>query len=280
MEVQYHNITLRGEVVRLDKPVIMGILNVTPDSFYEKSRTIAEKEVYNRIRQMIEDGAHWIDIGGYSSRPEAEDISENTEIERLKVALDIFKSDFSNIPVSIDTFRSNVVKWAVTNYSIDIVNDISGGNLDSQMMHTVAEAGKIYIGMHMRGNPQNMQQQTNYDNLLREVKLYFAELEEKATRIGINDLIIDPGFGFSKTLEQNFTLLKNLNELTILNRPILTGLSRKSMIYKHLNINPEESLTGTITLNTIALTKGAQILRVHDVKEAVQTAELFTKTIA
>lgn len=274
-----HTINLRGDIKTIDKPLVMGILNVTPDSFYANSRITDIKNIREKIIGMVNDGVDWIDIGGYSSRPGAVDISVQTEIERIKPAIDIICSEFEDIPISIDTFRSDVAQWAINNYNIDIVNDISAGQIDSRILNVVAESGKIYIGMHMIGNPQNMQTKTNYGNLLKEIKLYFAKLEEKVTKLGIKDFIIDPGFGFSKTLDSNYELLNRLHELSILGRPVIAGLSRKSMIYKQLNINPESSLTGTIALNTIALMKGASIIRVHDVKQAVQTIELFTKTI-
>jgi dihydropteroate synthase len=278
MSIHKHKIALRGEIKTIDKPIVMGILNATPDSFYENSRTINEEDIYKKVREITEEGADWIDVGGYSSRPGADNISEQAEINRIKIALNIIKTDFPAIPVSVDTFRSSVAEWAIEHYNIDIINDISGGKIDSKILNVAAEANKVYIGMHLKGNPQTMQTKTNYNNLIKEIKLYFAELLNKANKLGIADLIIDPGFGFAKTLDQNYDLLNTLNEFDIFKKPILVGLSRKSMIYKYLKINAEESLTGTIALNTIALQKEASILRVHDVKEAVQTAKLYTKT--
>jgi dihydropteroate synthase len=272
-----HRINLRGELVELKQPIIMGIINTTPDSFYSKSRSVEIKDIHFRLTEMKNEGVDWLDIGGYSSRPGAEDISAQVEIERLKPALEIISSDFAEIPVSIDTFRSEVAEWAITNFNIDFINDISGGHLDNRILDVVSQANKIYIGMHMRGTPQIMQTFTNYDNLVSEIKRYFAEMENRVAQKGISDLIIDPGFGFSKTMEQNYMLLHRLHELSIFNRPLLVGLSRKSMIYKYLNIKPEEALNGTIALQTTALWQGAVILRVHDVKEAVQTKILVSK---
>lgn len=277
MTSDFHRINIRGELVDIMQPLVMGIINTTPDSFYSKSRSTEVKDIYLKLKEMVEEGVDWLDIGGYSSRPGAENISVKAEIERLKPALEIISTDFGHIPLSIDTFRSEVAEWAITNYNIDIINDISGGHLDNRLIDVVSQANKVYIGMHMRGTPQNMQTFTHYDNLVSEIKRYFAEMEKRVLRKGISDFIIDPGFGFSKTLEQNYLLLHRLHEFSIFNRPVLVGLSRKSMIYKHLNTNAEESLTGTIALQTAALLKGATILRVHDVKEAVQTIKLVSK---
>jgi dihydropteroate synthase len=279
MRVQTYKLNIRGEITTITRPLVMGILNVTPDSFYAESRSTNEINIRETVIKMVSEGVDCIDIGGYSSRPGADHIPENNEIERIKPALEILNSEFPQIITSIDTFRANVAEWALKNYEVDIINDISAGQLEPKIHNVVAEAGKIYIGMHMIGNPQNMQANASYKDLLKEIKLYFAKLEEKVTRLGINDLIIDPGFGFSKTLDQNYELLNHLDELSIINRPILVGLSRKSMIYNQLNIKPEESLCGTIALNTIALLKGASIIRVHDVKQAVEAVKLIEKTI-
>ncbi|ALO13710.1 Dihydropteroate synthase [Salinivirga cyanobacteriivorans] len=274
---QTHSIKIHQQLVNLDRPYIMAVLNVTPDSFYEGSR-VTPAGIEQRVAQIISEGADWIDVGGYSSRPGADDISPKTEKERLMPALDMLASEYPQYPVSVDTFRADVANWAIENYNVAIINDISGGHLDPEILEVAGQHGVPYIGMHMRGTPQNMQQQTHYDDILRELTLYFAQMSERASSAGISDLIIDPGFGFAKTIDDNYLLLQRLRELLVLKKPILVGMSRKSMIYKPLNIRPEDSLHGTIALHTIALQNGASIIRVHDVSPAYQMAAVVNKT--
>jgi len=272
-------INIRGTLRRFDKPKIMAVLNTTPDSFYAQSRRENEQAIATAITQFIEQGADIIDVGGYSSRPGAEHISIEQEKERLKPALEYLAINFPNFPVSIDTFRAEVAYWAIKDYSVGIINDISGGQLDSDIIPVAAQLQCPFIGMHMRGTPQTMQENTKYNDIVREIIMYFAQMIEKCKLAGINDIIVDPGFGFSKTIEQNYEILNNLQDFLVLDRPILAGMSRKSMIYKLLDIKPSESLPGTISLHTIALLKGASIIRVHDVKEAVQMLYVTQKVL-
>ncbi|MFO7865115.1 MAG: dihydropteroate synthase [Salinivirgaceae bacterium] len=272
-------INIKGELHTLNKAMVMGILNATPDSFYAGSRATNSSEIVLKADQIIAEGAQIIDIGGYSSRPGAEHISIETEKERLKPVLEYLATHYPDFPVSVDTFRAEVAHWAFENFRIAMINDISGGQLDAEIMDVAAQASIPYIAMHMRGTPQTMQQNTQYDNLIRELIIYFSGIIERASQVGINDIIIDPGFGFSKTPEQNDYLLHNMDELQLFEKPILAGISRKSMIYKRLGINPQDSLPGTIALHTIALSKGANIIRAHDVKEAVQMVEVVSNIL-
>jgi len=272
-------INLKGNLHAFDNPLLMGILNSTPDSFYSDSRVSDLSTIKNKISHMFDDGADIIDIGGMSSRPGAEIIDEQEELKRLKPVLEIISKDFSDKYFSIDTLRSSVAKIAVEDYGVAIINDISGGEYDKNMFQTVAECQVPYIIMHMKGTPENMQQQTSYKSLTGDIITYFSEKVQKLHSLGVNDIIIDPGFGFSKTIDQNYELLNKLKELKIFNLPILAGLSRKSMIWRHLNSSADKALNGTTVLNTFALQNGANILRVHDVKEAKETIELFLKTV-
>jgi dihydropteroate synthase len=251
-------------------------LNITPNSFFDGGKYKTDNEILKRVEKMLTDGATFIDIGAYSSKPSAELVSEAEELNRILPIVQLIVSHFSEAILSIDTFRSEIAKICIDN-GASIINDISSGNLDDKMLETIAELKVPYIMMHMRGTPQNMQSMTVYDNLLKDILFYFSENIAKARAYGINDLIIDPGFGFAKTLEQNFEVLQKLELFEILELPLLAGFSRKSMIYKTLNSTAEEALNGTTALNTIALTKGAKILRVHDVKEAVECVTLFGK---
>lgn len=275
-----HIITLKGKPVEISEPWVMGIINITPDSFYDKSRYNYEADIVKRIHQIIEEGAKIIDIGGYSSRPGAEDVSAVEEYRRLSFGLSLIKREAPDAIVSVDTFRADVARRCVNEWGADIINDISGGNLDPAMFSTVGELGTPYILMHMRGTPENMSTLTHYDcvtcDVVKELSMKITELEQ----CGVNDIIIDPGFGFSKTIQQNYELMNNLDEFHNLKKPILVGISRKSMIYKPLNGTPETSLNGTTALNTIALMQGAHILRVHDVKEAVEAIKItqYTRT--
>ncbi|QMU29850.1 dihydropteroate synthase [Adhaeribacter radiodurans] len=267
-----------GKILSLASPIVMGILNVTPDSFYEGSRHTTTDEVVAQAEKMLAEGADILDIGGYSSRPGATDISVDEEKARVIPAIEAIRRAFPGTFISIDTFRSEIAQAAVQ-AGASIINDISGGSLDDKMFATAATLKVPYILMHMRGTPQTMKQLTSYDNLIVELVTYFEHKVAQLRAAGVVDIIIDPGFGFAKTVEQNFTLLRNLNEFSLFELPILVGLSRKSMTYKTLGIEASEALPGTIALNTVALLQGASILRVHDVKEAVQTIKLVSRLI-
>lgn len=269
-----HTLNLRGKLYSLREPKIMGILNVTPDSFYAESRTPDEERIAARVQQLMDDGADMIDIGGYSSRPGADDVSPEEEMNRLRRGLRVVRKLYPDVPVSVDTFRADVARMCVEEEGADIINDISGGMMDRQMFRTVARLGVPYILMHMQGTPDTMQQAPHYDNLRREVMLYFAERIDRLCQMGAKDIIVDPGFGFGKTLEHNYELFHHLDDFNLFNLPLLVGISRKSMIYKLLGGTPQTSLNGTTVLNTIALMKGAHILRVHDVKEAVEAKRI------
>ena len=266
----------KEKLLDLSSPVIMGILNVTPDSFYDGGFYDNEKKVLSQVKKMIDQGARIIDVGGYSSRPGADDITANLELERVLPIVKLIKENFPEVLISIDTFRSEVAKQCVKN-GADIVNDISGGSLDPKMFEIVADLGVPYIMMHMRGNPSNMMNKTDYENVINEIEEYFKQKIELAESFGINDIIIDPGFGFSKTTKQNFDILNNLNFLNKLDRPLLIGVSRKSMIYKTLGISPIDSLNGSTVLHTISLLNGAKIIRTHDVKEARECIRLVNE---
>ena len=269
-------IKLKERLLDLSSPMIMGILNVTPDSFYDGGFYDNQKKVIDQVEKMINDGASIIDIGGYSSRPGADNISPEVELARVLPIVKLIKERFSKILISIDTFRSEVAKQCVEN-GADIINDISGGSLDSKMFETVAKLNVPYIIMHMRGNPSNMMDKTDYENIIEEMENYFSKKIELAKSFGVNDIIIDPGFGFAKTTNQNFDILKNLTYLKKLDKPLLVGVSRKSMIYKTLNLSPIDSLNGSTVLHTISLMKGANIIRVHDVKEANECIRLVNE---
>jgi dihydropteroate synthase len=270
------NITLNigGRLIELNRPALMGILNVTPDSFFDGGRYANEQTILERAEKLLKEGATFLDVGGYSSRPGAKDISIAEEIERVIPAIKNLVRHFPNAIISIDTFRSEVADRAV-NEGAKIINDISGGALDDQMIKTAARLNVPYIFMHMKGSPQTMNQLSHYDNLMKEIITYFHQRLSIMKAQGIKDIIIDPGFGFAKTREHNFELLNQLDSLKIFGRPILAGLSRKSMVWKTLGIEPEDALNGTTMLNTIALTKGANILRVHDVREAMEVIKLW-----
>ncbi len=263
-------INCNGKLINFSKPLIMGIMNITPDSFFEGSRYNSEREIIDRVQQIINEGGDIVDIGAYSSRPGAKNISETEELDRLTFALNIINKNFDNLIISVDTFRSNIARIVVENYNVAIINDISAGELDGQMFEVISKLNIPYIMMHMQGNPQNMQNNPIYGDIIQEITLFFTKRIKKLQLLGVKDIIIDPGFGFGKTLEQNYEILKHLKNFKILELPILVGLSRKSMIYNLLDISPENSLNGTTAANTIALQNGANILRVHDVKEAVQ----------
>jgi dihydropteroate synthase len=254
----------------------MGILNVTPNSFYDGSKHSDEKSVLVQVEKMLKEGATFIDIGAYSSKPSAEFVSEVDEIERLVPAIQSVLKHFPDTLISVDTFRVKVAKEAIENGAC-IINDISAGSLDAAMMETVAGHQVPYIMMHMKGNPQTMQSLASYENITKEILFYFSEKVAQARSLGINDLLIDPGFGFAKTKDQNFEVMNNLELFQMLELPILVGVSRKSMIYKTLETSADFALNGTTVMNTIALQKGANILRVHDVKEAMETIKLVSQ---
>uniref|UniRef100_UPI00402690CC dihydropteroate synthase n=1 Tax=Alloprevotella sp. TaxID=1872471 RepID=UPI00402690CC len=272
-----HTLNLRGKLYSLCEPKIMGILNVTPDSIYAESRTSDEEHIAARVQQLMDDGADMIDIGGYSSRPGADDVSPEEEMNRLRRGLRVVRRLYPEVLISVDTFRADVARMCVEEEGADIINDISGGMMDRQMFRTVARLGVPYILMHMQGTPATMQQAPHYDNLRREVMLYFAERIDRLCQMGAKDIIVDPGFGFGKTLEHNYELFHHLDDFNLFNLPLLVGISRKTMIYKLLGGTPQTSLNGTTVLNTIALMKGVHILRVHDVKEAVEAKRIVMK---
>lgn len=270
-------LNIKGKLVSLTTPLVMGILNVTPDSFYAGSRKQTESAITERIETILAEGGDLIDIGGYSSRPDAAEVTPAEEMERLALALKIVNRHYPETVVSVDTFRAEIARTCVETYGAALINDISAGELDEAMFPTVAELKVPYCLMHMRGTPQTMQQQTRYEDLTGEIIAYFARKVERLRLIGVNDLILDPGFGFSKTTGQNYELMSRLGDLSIFGLPLLVGVSRKSMIYKFLGGTPEESLNGTTVLHAFALLNGADILRVHDVKAAVEAVKIISK---
>lgn len=269
-------INCKGNLIDLTSPKVMGILNITPNSFYDGGKHADEKSILLQVEKMLIDGATFIDIGAYSSKPNAEFVSEDEEISRMLPTIESVLKKFPQTLISVDTFRAKVAQKAIENGAC-IINDISAGDLDENMMTTVANLQVPYIMMHMKGNPQTMQSLAKYENVTKEVLFYFSEKVAQARSLGINDLIIDPGFGFAKTIQHNFELLSNLELFQMLDLPVLVGVSRKSMIYKTLETSTEFALNGTTVLNTIALQKGAKILRVHDVKEALECIKLVSK---
>lgn len=267
-------INIKGQLLSLDEPQVMGILNVTPDSFYAGSRKQTEAAIIDRIETILREGASIIDVGGYSSRPDAAEVSETEEMQRLEMALQPLLQHYPDVVVSADTFRSSVARQCVEKYGVSMINDISGGELDERMFDTVAQLRVPYIMMHMRGTPQTMQQQTGYEDVTADLLKYFSQKLERLFRLGVNDIILDPGFGFSKTLTQNYELMRHLGDFRIFGLPLLVGVSRKSMVYKLLETTPEESLNGTTVLHTYALLQGADILRVHDVRAAKEAIRI------
>lgn len=269
-------INIQGNLWDLDKsPLIMGILNITPDSFYSNSRKIEIKEALSRVDEILDQGGNIIDIGAQSTRPSAKLLTDDEELERLTPILDAIQKHYPSAILSLDTFYSKVAKVCVDKYNVAIINDISGGEIDKNMFEVVAALGVPYVLMHMRGTPQVMQQLNIYKNLIQDISFYFSEKIAKLRLLGVNDIILDPGFGFAKDTEQNFELMSYLSFFKNFNVPLLVGISRKSMICKALNISPQEALNGTSVLNTYALLNGADILRVHDVKEAIETKKLI-----
>ena len=268
------SINCKGNLIDLSTPKVMGILNLTPDSFYEGSRFSKDDAVLAQTEKMLAEGADFIDVGAYSSRPGADHISVNEELSRLLPVVEVLIKNFPDLLISVDTFRSEVAKQAVQ-AGAAIVNDISAGHLDENMLTTIAALQVPYIMMHMKGTPQTMKNLAQYDDLVKEVIYYLSERIAAARALGINDLIVDPGFGFAKTIAHNFELLNKSEQLQMLDVPVLIGVSRKSMIYKTLDVSAAEALNGTTVLNVVALQKGASILRVHDVKPAVEAVKLL-----
>ena len=272
------SLNLKGELIEVTRPQVMGILNVTPDSFYSDSRSFDAEAISRRIDEMVSEGVDIIDLGAYSSRPGADEVTPQQEMQRLEMGMEILCKKAVSVPISIDTFRAEVAEFAIKTLGADIINDISAALLDEDMISTVAKLKVPYIAMHMRGNPSTMSQLTHYDNVTAEVMRELSERINRLTLAGVNDIIIDPGFGFAKTTEQNFELLRNIELLHELGYPLLVGVSRKSMIYKSLNITASEALNGTTVINTLVLQAGAAILRVHDVKAAHEAIKLIQLT--
>ena len=269
-------INIKGKLCDLSHPVVMGILNITPDSFFDGGKYFSESDkIKARIDQILTEGGKIIDIGAYSSRSGADDVSEDEEYRRLARAFDVIAANYSDLTISVDTFRSGIARKAVLEFGADIINDISAGEIDKNMFTTVAELNVPYILMHMQGRPADMQDSPTYADVVEDIVLYLSRKVMELRQLGVKDIIIDPGFGFGKTLEQNYALLNRLEAFDVFELPLLVGISRKSMIYKLLNKTPQESLNGATVLNTLALTKGASVLRVHDVKEAVECVTIF-----
>ncbi|MDD2511995.1 MAG: dihydropteroate synthase [Proteiniphilum sp.] len=270
-------INIQGQLLDLSTPRVMGILNVTPDSFYSDSRKQSEEEIVQRCRQILEEGGTMIDVGAQSTAPGSSFLIAREEADRLMPALKMIRREFPEAILSVDTFHADVAKQAVEEYGANIINDISGGQIDERMFAVMGELNVPYVLMHMRGTPQTMQQNTTYDHFIQDLLYYFSERKARLNSLGVNDVIIDPGFGFSKTMLQNYELMAYLKYFHIFEEPILVGISRKSMIYRLLGTTPEESLNGSTILNTVALLSGASILRVHDVKAAVECIQITDK---
>ena len=269
-------INCKGQLIDLSTPKIMGILNVTPNSFFDGGKYKNQQEILSQVELMLAEGATFIDIGAYSSKPNADFVSVKEEIARIIPVVDLILKHFPKALLSIDTFRSEVAQLTIENGAA-LINDIAAGSLDEQMMAVVAKHNVPYIMMHMRGTPQTMQTMTDYQDIVKEMLFYFSQKVHQARSLGINDLILDPGFGFAKTTDQNYEVLQKMELFQMLELPLLAGVSRKSMVYKPLHSNASEALNGTTVLNTVALTKGAKILRVHDVKEAMECITLYNK---
>lgn len=272
-------LNFRGQLMDLSVPKVMGVLNVTPDSFYDGGKYTVNDRIRQRVDQLVEEGTDFIDVGGYSSRPGAENISPDEEKNRLNQALAVIRKYHPQALVSVDTFRSDMARWAVEHFGVDLINDISAGHMDENMYETMADLKVPYILMHMQGTPQTMQQHIEYDHFLKDIIRYFAKVVFQLKKLGVKDMIIDPGFGFGKTLDHNYRLMSCLDDFKIFELPVMVGVSRKSMIYKYLGGGSEDALNGSTTLQTLALTKGANMLRVHDVKEAKEIVKLYMKCI-
>lgn len=266
---------LKGKLYDLRTPVVMGVVNITPDSFFAFSRYKSDRTLLQQVETFLAEGATIIDVGGYSTRPQAAPVSVDEEIKRISEALEIICKRFPETVLSVDTFRSPVARMAVQEYGVAMINDIGGGTLDQLMFETIADLQVAYVLMHTRGNPQHMQEQTQYEDVVADVLQFLAKRVAQLRLLGVHDVVIDPGFGFAKTLEQNYEMMSKLPVFRQIQAPLLVGISRKSMIYKLLEITPEEALNGTTALNMLALMGGASILRVHDVKEAVEAIRIF-----
>jgi len=269
-------INCKGKLIDLNRPKIMGILNVTPDSFYDGGQYTSEKDILLKVEKMLKDGATFIDVGAYSSRPNAKDVSTEQELYRSLKAINLIIKKFPEALISVDTFRSKVAQEAI-DAGACMINDISGGSLDDNMFQTVAKLQVPYILMHMQGTPQDMQSNPHYDDIIFEIRAYFSEKINQLQKLGVNDIILDVGFGFGKTIEHNYELLKNLDLFKIFDLPLLAGLSRKSMLYKVLDTDAKKALNATSVANTIALQNGASIIRVHDVKEAFEAIQIVNQ---
>ena len=273
------SLNLDGRIMDLSTPRIMGIINVTPDSFYSGSRLPDSAAALECAREMIDDGAHILDVGAVSSRPGAEEVSEQEELDRLSPVLEALRNEFPDFPLSVDTWRSGVSRKVRERFGIQMINDITAGQLDPDMFDTVAELGLPYVMMHMQGTPANMQEAPEYTNVVDDLLQFFSERVYKLRKRGVNDIVIDPGFGFGKTLDQNYLLVHDLSAFQMFELPIMAGLSRKSMIYKTLDSDPDQALTGTTAAHMAVLIQGANLLRVHDVKAAAETVKIFQQIV-
>lgn len=269
-----YSLNAGGKLIELERPIVMGILNATPDSFYSASRVESERDIAQRALQIVSEGGDIIDVGAYSTRPGADEVSQEEEMNRLRLALGVITKVAPEAFISIDTFRADVARMCVEECGAHIINDISGGTMDRRMFRTVAHLGVPYILTHIQGTPQTMQQHCQYEDLIADVMLYFSQRVNDLRALGAKDIILDPGFGFGKNLEQNYALMHHLDDFSEFGLPLLVGVSRKSMIHQLLGVTPAESLTGTIALQTVALTKGANIIRAHDVREAVESISI------
>lgn len=267
------SLNCNGRLLFLDQPIVMGILNLTPDSFFDGGSYQNEKQLLAKAEQFLSEGATILDLGAYSSKPNANHINEVEELDRLLPAINSIVRQFPKVILSVDTFRSNVAKQAVK-HGAAIINDISSGDIDPEMFETIAQLNVPYIMMHMQGTPQNMQSKPNYRNITAEISKYFSAKINKLNKLGVNDIVLDPGFGFGKTTNHNYELFSKMDQLTLFEKPLLIGISRKSMIYKLLETDPENALNGTSALHSVALLKGADILRVHDVKKAIEVVKI------
>lgn len=272
-----NSIEVGNEIIDFTLPVVMGVVNVTPDSFYDGGKLEDEKSLLAAVEKMVNEGAAVLDVGAVSTRPGAKLVSTKTELERLLPAVQAIKNSFFKMPISVDTFRSWVAVRVIDEIGPIIINDISGGSLDSKMFETVAKLGVPYVLSHMQGTPQDMQDNPEYQNIIKEISTYFGDKVKRLTKLGVNDIILDPGFGFGKNIEHNYELLNRLDSFKVFQLPVMVGLSRKSMVWKTLETTPEMALNGTTVVNTMALLGGADILRVHDVKEAVEATKIFTE---
>lgn len=270
-------INIKGELRDFTVPWVMGIINVAPDSFYKASRALSPSALIQKVDKMLRAGADIIDVGAYSSRPGADEVSAEEEMDRLRMSLGVIRKEFPDRMISLDTFRSDIARAGIEEFGVDIINDISGGMLDRDMFSLIAEKNVPYILMHMQGTPANMQNKPSYNDVVSDILFWFSEKIGELVSLGVRDIIIDPGFGFGKSLDHNYELIRGLEQFQMLGRPLLVGVSRKSMIYRELGKEPEDTLAGTIALNTLALDRGADIIRVHDVEEAVQTVKIFKR---